>query len=248
MSLLPRTLLLACLLAGAARLGLALQPALAASPEEEARSSVSILVDLSQTWHNERDLKQNQLVLAAVTEAAVQLGALFTPPTHIRVLPIGDASLLRPPLCEAIFDPKLISSSSGNGSVFTQERALRRYIKDDCITFVLSRSREDFTDISGAIDSAARMAALQPGTERAIVILSDMLEDLPAGQIPSDLALQGYRILIVYRALETDRKQPALLNERLSDWKARLSNAGAEVEVVADQGITAALVVRLLRD
>jgi len=224
-------------------------PTWSASSINEPRSTISILVDLSQTWHNERSGNQNRTVLETVFEAAIELSKRYHPPTHIRVLPIGDASLMRPPLCDAVYDPKLISAPSKSGNGFTQETRLRKYLKADCTRFVVSRPREKFTDISGAIDSAARLAlGGRAGDERALIVLSDMKEDLPRGQIPPELSLPGFRILIVYRVLPEDRRAPNLLDKRLGEWKARLTGAGGRVEVVPDQGVTPGQVGRLLRD
>jgi hypothetical protein len=220
--------------------------ALPASLNDEPRSAVFILVDLSRTWDNEQSTKENQAVLEAVFEATVELGKRYRPPTHVQVLPIGNASLMRPPLCDAIFDPKLISGSSNSGNVFTQDGRFKKYLQIDCARFVLTRTAEKFTDISGALDTAARLAVPLPEGTRALIILSDMVEDLPHGQTPPKLDLPNFRILILYRVLADDRQTPQRLNERLDDWKNRLSGAGARIEVAPDQGITPGEIERLL--
>ncbi|MBM3575732.1 MAG: hypothetical protein FJX39_08465 [Alphaproteobacteria bacterium] len=214
---------------------------------EEPRSTVSILVDLSETWHNEQSKLANQKILQTVAEGVTELGRLLRPPVHIRMLPIGDASLLRPPLCEALYDPKLISSAPKDTRVFTQEKPLLKYLKVDCVLFILSRPKEKFTDISGAIDSASRFASIQAGADRILIILSDMLEELPINVTAANISLPTFRSLILYRTLNDDRKNPSLLDKRLNEWKAKIGSAGSEITMIPDEGVVSGQIVRLLR-
>lgn len=215
---------------------------------DEPRSSVSILVDLSETWHNDQSRGHNKTVLEIVADATIEFGKQARPPVHVRALPIGDVSLLRPPMCEALFDPKLICGTKPGDKTFCQEKALRNYLKTDCTRFVLTRPKEKWTDISGAIASAGRLSAQQAGGERAIIVLSDMFEERPKGQPPAEFSLQGFRVLLVYRTLDDDRRQPERLDRRLNEWTAKLSAAGARVHKIPDQGLTVGQIVRLLRD
>lgn len=219
----------------------------AAPISDEPRSSIAILVDLSQTWHNDRSRSINKSTLQSVMEATINLGERFEAPVHIVVLPIGDSSLLRPPLCRALYAPKLISPPTSANSVFTQSRSLRKYLMTDCIQFILSRPKEKFTDISGAVASAERISTNQHPSQRAIIILSDMLEERPKGQPAPVLSLRGFNILILYRVLDEDRRQPPRLDKRLEEWDRNLKAAGGRVTIVPDQGITEGSIVRFLR-
>lgn len=231
-------------LAAAALLLLSSAPGVRA---EEPRSTISILVDLSRTWHNHQSAGQNKRALDAALSAAVELAIRYRPPTQVRVLAIGDASLLRPALCDAIYDPKLINVGKSVGSAFTNEKSFRKYLKTDCLAFVLASPVENLTDISGAIDTVSRVSSHQQGKERSLIILSDMVEELGKGQVAPPLTLPGFRTVILYRALATDKKNPNLLTSRLDGWAQKLAKAGSHVDVVADETASSDQIARLLR-
>jgi hypothetical protein len=211
------------------------------------RSSISVLVDLSETWHNDASRTANQKILQVAAEAVTDIGRQLRAPVHIRYLPIGDASLLRPPLCEALYDPKLISGAQKDARVFTQEKQFVKYLSEDCVRWVLSRPKEKFTDITGAINSVAKMTAIQAGNDRIVLILSDMVEDRPKNQNARLLSLAGIRAVIIYRTLREDRINPAPLEKRLGEWERRMSEAGAEINLIPDESAVSGQISKVLR-
>lgn len=234
-------------LAGIAFCALAAFTPVTSRADDEVRSSITVLVDLSRTWLNDASAGDNRRVMQTIGKSIAEMPRHYRTPIHIRYVPIGDNSLLRPPLCQAIYDPKLIGQRTAKSLQITKEHELLKYLTQDCIEFILKRKPEPFTDITGALDSASRLTAAQVGDTRAIVVLSDMVEDRRPSQTQSPLSLGGFVVVVMYRALADDRQHPDRLDKRLSEWRAVLNRSGTKaVELYPDSSLTSSQLTRLL--
>jgi len=222
-------------------------PALAQQGEDEPLSSVTVLVDLSESWHNQKNRNDNIHLLRVVGQAVVRMVDRMMAPVQIRYLPIGDISLFARPLCEVVFSPKLLAGRSRSG-IMSNPRELASYLTEDCPTFLLSRPVQPLTDISGAIDTAARLAEQQLGNQKLLLVVSDMKEELRRGQAPVRFALPGFRMLVLYRPLDEDRRNPGSLDERIRQWRKRIEGAGAKVDLDIEGAATPARIERQLLD
>lgn len=106
----------------------------------------------------------------------------------------------------------------------------------------------NFTDIRGALAQAAQQLATRPAAGRAIVLFSDLDEDLPAGcrreaALPS--SLKGIDVIAtnVIR-LPEDNRDPQRYTRRLDGWRRLVEAAGGRWSVMADP----TEVVALLKD
>jgi hypothetical protein len=106
----------------------------------------------------------------------------------------------------------------------------------------------NFTDIRGALVQAAQHLSGRPAAGRAIVLFSDLDEDLPPGcrreqALPS--SLKGIDVIAtnVIR-LPDDNRDPPRYTRRLEGWRKLVEAAGARFQVMADP----ADVVALLKD
>lgn len=106
----------------------------------------------------------------------------------------------------------------------------------------------NFTDIRGALTQAAQHLTARPAATRAIVVFSDLDEDLPAGcrretALPS--SLKGLDVIAtnVVR-LPEDNRDPQRYTRRIDGWRKLVEAAGARWQVIPDP----ADVVALLKD
>jgi hypothetical protein len=106
----------------------------------------------------------------------------------------------------------------------------------------------NFTDIRGALTQAAQQLAARAAATRAIVLFSDLEEDLPAGcrreaALPS--SLKGLDVIAtnVVR-LPEDNRDPQRYTRRIDGWRKLVEAAGARWQVIPDP----ADVVALLKD
>jgi hypothetical protein len=106
----------------------------------------------------------------------------------------------------------------------------------------------NFTDIRGALTQAAQHLASRPAATRAIVLFSDLDEDLPAScrreaALPS--SLKGLDVIAtnVVR-LPEDNRDPQRYTRRIDGWRKLVEAAGARWRVMPDP----ADVVALLKD
>jgi hypothetical protein len=106
----------------------------------------------------------------------------------------------------------------------------------------------NFTDIRGALTQAVQQIAARPAAQRAIVLFTDLEEDLPPNcrrDMPLPAALQGMTVIAtnVIR-LPEDNRDPARYGRRIEGWRKLVEAAGARWQVVPDP----ADIVGLFRD
>lgn len=210
----------------------------------ESQSHVIVLVDLSGTWFNQASKEINKHELETVATTIASIVAAERPPIDIRYFEIGDGSLSRAPLCEARFVPNIFRQAHENE--FADLDQLVAFFKEDCTRFILMHKPELYTDITGALNTVARVSAEDSGYH-AIIMMSDFQEERRPHQVGTIGSLKGMHALLLYRVLEKDRFDTAPLDERIAHWKVLIHGAGASVAAVDDVALDPAQLVRLLQ-
>jgi hypothetical protein len=190
----------------------------------ELPTFATILVDYSASF---APLEQNDRLALKELGNALSILAVqeWSPPTTIVWRRIGSTSTVPPPLCEVMeYKQSIIGAASSGERLRTQ--------LDTCAETVVKNSRaekaaEPFTDIGSAIMMAAQNWASLQGT-KAIIILSDMKEDLPINTNPTTINLNGETVLLVHRPGTTESQDPTAYLERIENWQERLRAAGAK--------------------
>lgn len=211
----------------------------------ETKSHITVLVDLSATWLSPASKNQNQRVLTSISQAVSSLVPKLKAPVSVRYLEIGDASLARPPLCEVRYSPNIFRDSKDPSEVADLD-VLGDMLSEDCVKAILMHRPAAFTDITGALNTVSRLAATQASEYDSVIVLSDFKEERRQAQVDALGQLPKTKVLLVYRVLENDRFNSTALDQRLSDWQARLKKAGAKATAVNDVTLEPAQLRRLL--
>lgn len=205
-------------------------------------AAVSVLVDLSETWHNQQSQELNRRVLRSVGQAINGAATSMPLPLAIRYHAIGSESLGRTPLCAATFRPSAFSIGRAEEGRITNRDEFRRYVEVDCPEMFLARPFEPATEISAAIVSASRALALvSPTAPRTFILLSDFKEEAAATPDLNGLDLSGAHVILLYRTLPEDRRSPGGQQSRLEDWQRRLTALRASVSVVDENAVLSSL-------
>ncbi|MFC7499025.1 hypothetical protein ACFQRC_07295 [Enterovirga sp. GCM10030262] len=201
-------------------------------------SAISVLVDLSETWHNPISRALNQRLFGNVGTAIARSAYDLPLPLSVRYHIIGSGSLGRQAPCAADFAPSTFSIGETPPGTIRDRDQFRRYIAVDCPELLLAQPAEPATEISAAIVSAHRAAALlAPSAPRTFILLSDFKEEAAAMPALGALDLRGIRFLLVYRTLPEDRQQPDAQDARLAIWQRRLEASGAAVILVDENAV-----------
>jgi hypothetical protein len=210
----------------------------------EHRSAIFVLVDLSQTWHRKDTLTRNEALLKRVADGVVALAGRTDRPTFVAFIGIESASMARTLICEATYHPTLIRGTKRR--VINKATELGDFL-GTCSKGALSSPTAGWTDISGALDLMQRqMGDEHQATERYAVVLSDMKEERQYRAMVEP-NLHGYRILVAYRVLPEDDRDPNGFKRRLSEWRDRLTRWGASVTMVVDTGLVGEAIAGLAR-
>jgi hypothetical protein len=214
-------------------------------PAMEARSHVTVLVDLSGTWLSKDAKARNKRELEAVATTIVTMAPTLKPPVEIQYIEIGDGSLAREPLCSARYAPSIFPSMASD-SEFADLSKLKEFFGEDCMRLILARRPQPYTDITGALNSLGRISANRNSTFNAAIVLSDFKEERRRNQIGDIGSLRGMHALLLYRVLEEDRYDQTKLDARLNQWRLKLHRAGASVAAAEDVALDPAELTRLL--
>ncbi len=213
--------------------------------QHEAVSHITVLVDLSGSWLNQREKPLDQHALRATALTITQLVPELTPPVIIRYLEIGDGSLSQPPLCQARFSPNIFGAASSKGT-FAKIGALSDFLIERCDRFILMHEAQPLTDIVGAFNSVSLMNANDMPGYHGVIALSDFIEDRGRHRPVRLRTLRGVHVLMLYRAQQQDRFNERGLLARITAWKQRLTSVGAHVSAVDDAYLEPAELERLL--
>jgi hypothetical protein len=200
--------------------------------------TVSVLVDLSETWHNAHSDGLDRRILGAVGDAIVGASNDLPKPIAVRYHAIGAASLGREPVCSVTYRPSVFSLGPASQGTLTDRTKFARYVSDECPEMFLQTPVEPATEISAAIITASRALQLtRTGVPKIFVILSDFKEESATQFTFRGLDFRGAKFLLVYRTLEEDRRDPGEQNAKLREWQSRLTNLGAKVELVDENAV-----------
>jgi len=190
---------------------------------QELPSFATVIVDYSASFAplTQTDRLALKETARALADMAVQD---WSPPTTIVWRKIGTASTAAAPLCDVIEYKRSIIGAAGSAE------QLRAHL-DACAETVVRASRmtgapEPYTDIADGIMMAAQNWAPVAG-RKALIILSDFLEDLPKGGHAAQVQLHGESVLLLNRPGTTENGDPAAYLARVSGWKNRLIASGA---------------------
>jgi len=209
----------------------------AAQPHEE----VFVLVDLSETWHNDHTDSRNETLLSEIGQGISLSADTVQPPVAVQYRVIGAASLDREPVCDVLYQPSMIAVKGRRPDYLVKKIAeLKSYLGTDCPAVIVRQPPEKLTQISAAIDSVSQVPRI-PKTPRFLIIASDFYEETGGALAPlSDLT--GTKVLLIYRPVSQDHSDPLRLITRMDAWKARLQQRGAEVVQMPDVGLKRAAV------
>ena len=203
-----------------------------------ANVAISILVDLSETWHNSESDDKNKRVLSSVGNAVVGAASRLPRPIAVRFHAIGDASLGREPICSTNYRPSAFSVGKVQAGTIKDPEKFTRYIAVDCPAMLLAQPVANSTEIAAAIITADRALELtKKSAPRIFVILSDFKEESPTSYPFHGLDFTGSRFVLVYRTLSEDRLNPVAQKLRLRTWEKRLEKLGAEVEALDENAV-----------
>lgn len=186
-----------------------------------AESAVSVLVDLSATWHNSASRRYNQRLLRSVGQAIVAAAQRLPRPIAVRYQIIGSGALNREPLCAVNFNPKLFAFGKANDpSEISDKAQFERYLTDYCPQYVVTRPAEATTEIGAAIIASQQaIAMMATSVPQALIILSDMKEDTQAVADLSGIGLSNTRVVILFRSLAEDARRPSPEPDRIRPWR-----------------------------
>lgn len=200
--------------------------------------AISILVDLSETWHNAAADGLNRRVLTTVGDSLVGASNRLPKPISVRFHAIGEASLGREPICATDFRPSAFGIGKVTKGTIRKREDFARYVSVDCPEVFLARPVEPATEIVAAIITADRALALtRAGVPKVFILLSDFKEESLSPISFRGMSFKGSKFILVYRTLPEDRFDPAQQKAKLADWKRRLSRIGAEVDVVDENAV-----------
>lgn len=216
-------------------------PVAQCSAGEPAAANYAVLVDLSGTWHNEQSRTLNSKLLkiigAALVKATEDSAAC---PTAIRYHVIGSNSLYRQPVCTVNYVPTLLSQKGGDPTLITNRRGLQAYLSETC-PLLLNADEEKQTQVTAALVTALNSMAGVPHALRRIVVYSDLKEEPIQKYDLSNVDFSGVDVILLYRALSEDQKDPTLLDQRISQWTQQLEKRGARVLAAPDSGVGASV-------
>lgn len=194
--------------------------------EVAPRTGVFVLVDISATWLNKPDEAQDAQILRETNRAVLDLLGKAETPAAVYVIAIEADSVLKRPVCEAVYRRKLLSIGARRGEDFTRREDLENHL-ELCHAALLRRPPARWTDIHGALDLVSRIAAGARFNRKYLFVLSDFKEERPKGDLPR-LELPEFRVAAIYRILPEDSRDPRALEARLQRWQELLKRAGAE--------------------
>jgi|SRR5581483_4261633 len=218
----------AAILLSALVLGWQHERVLSAQSDLEAKTSVAVLVDISKSF---APLARTDQAALDQLERAIERAATasWEPPISIYWATIGNSGVTaNSSVCgSALFHPRMVRRSGSDE--FSSVAQLQAWLRE-CSRAVVSRSQqhaEAYTDISGAVAIAAENGRRVNG-RKLIAILSDFAEDRPAGTKPTEFALSGENVILLYRGNANDATDGNLLFNRVRQWEQRLKTAGAK--------------------
>jgi hypothetical protein len=223
----------------------------AAVPQRPPAAYLSVLVDLSQTWHNRGSLPRNRRLLVAVGNAIVSGQAGLPKPIQVTYRVIGKGSLVKDAFFTTSYAPSLLASTTAATAASIAKFRDRiagpagwapgpsPTVYDPVPLLILRQPPEAQTEIMGAIIAARRADALADrDTVRMMIVLSDFVED-STGLWQLKDSLKGYRIWLIGRVLPEDAGQSEALSSRMRNLEIQLEKRGAVVQTLEESALLA---------
>jgi hypothetical protein len=173
--------------------------------------AISILVDLSETWHNAESDELDHRVLSSVGNGIFGAANRLPRPIAVRFHAIGQASLGREPICATNYRPAAFSVGKVPPGTMRDKKKFEAYVSVDCPNMLLARPVEQQPQIVAAIITADRALQLtRAGVPKIFIILSDFKEESLTPYSFRGMSFKGSRFIMVYRTLYEDRFDPAM--------------------------------------
>ncbi|MBO6946386.1 MAG: hypothetical protein JJ855_00285 [Rhodospirillales bacterium] len=190
-----------------------------------------VLVDLSASYFHPSTMNVMDSTLSQVNEILLELVGKWPSPFSFHFLPIGEAGLTSPALCEGVFRSSLFKrnrAAAEDGTRLLHDRdELARHL-DNCKILILNQAPRQLTDISGSIDLAQRMSRAQSRGPKTLIIISDFAEDRSPEAYSGELDLNGFSVIMIYRLQSASPKQQREIDRNLKHWSQNFRKAGAK--------------------
>jgi hypothetical protein len=113
----------------------------------------------------------------------------------------------------------------------------KRLFAEQVSTFVSDTGSSPYTDITGGLLQAVEFLNEKGSGRKAILIFSDLKEDLQDGYVRDDIAfdLDGFEVIALnVTKLRSDNVDPREYLSRLGAWQARVEKSGGRWRVIND--------------
>jgi len=192
----------------------------ACSDSQQYAQAVSVLVDVSGTYADQKDL------VVGIIKRGILPG--LQPGDTITLIRIDGESYEKDNV-EAVLTLDMRPSHAN-----AQKLAFAKILDE----FAMSEEQAAFTDIQGALMLAAEYLRETGAGTQTIVAFSDLKEDLPIGYQRSlgDAEFRGMRIVAVnVKQLQGDNYNPDVYRSRLAGWEQRVRECDAvDWKIVVD--------------
>lgn len=194
-------------------------------PPPAANSEFYFLVDASASVHVNSGTQSAVARAGSILQSLVSSWSDYSyleAPTRYRVGVIGERDADFSPICE--FTPATATT------IFSSTMRNDQGELDDCLTGLSRAQPEPYTDISGTLWAVGQQLGDGTLRHRTVLILSDMIEDLPGGQSSAPPDLTGVCIGVI---LTIGTNDPALndlgtLDQRWKEWATKFARWGAK--------------------
>lgn len=208
------------------------------------KTQVFVLVDLSETWKNDLQAVRDQEVLEEAGFGIALATDNLEAPIAVQVRAIGVRTLEREPICDVVYQPRLVPIRSGASYEINRRSHLDRYLGVDCPAEIMRQPPEPLTEITAAIASVANQPSAN-ASRRDIIIVSDFLEETST-PVSLDIDLTGFRVLLLYRPITEDFARPAGMRARVADWEAAIRQQGGQVTIMPDTAVKRRMIASYL--
>jgi hypothetical protein len=189
----------------------------ACAPAGPTSTGVYLLIDTSGTY-NQEVRKAQQIILYVLGKMSAK--------DSFAVARIDTASFTeRDIVAKATFDDRPSTANQ-------QKRTFAGRVEN----FVERSQSSPYTDITGGILQAIEFLNEKQSGRKAILIFSDMKEDIAEGYVRSlPLDLKGFEVVALnVTKLRTDNVDPREYLGRLDSWRARVEKGGGHWRVIND--------------
>ena len=214
-------------------------PVSAQSTKDKIKSNIHVIVDLSDSYYRKETRARNQKVLKKTFDAVKLIQKKVSKPAIIQTFGITEISQETPTLCNLKLCRKTLFTKNKGTDCVDNPKVLEAYLSQACMKSIMSQRSRPATDIIGAIDKSVRIARSQGlDGDQTLIILSDFIE-FRIKELPTPtFRLDGYHVLLVYRAqLKSDVNKEFLLpEEEVKKYASFLEKTGAQnVVYISDE-------------